>query len=146
MTNPRQVIDRHVAAFGAKDADAEPWSSDAELVTPVGQFQGREQVLGFLKAYWDAFPDARLEIVRSIEDGPLTAAEGKMIGTHSGILRTPEGDVPPTGRAVEIRWMGMYEVRGEELAAEHLYFDQAEFMTQLGVMSGPPAEGAATQA
>jgi steroid delta-isomerase-like uncharacterized protein len=146
MTNPRQVIDRHVAAFAAKDADAEPWSSDAELVTPVGQFKGREQVLGFLKAYWDAFPDARLEIVRSIEDGPLAAAEGKMIGTHSGALRTPEGEVPPTGRSVEIRWMGMYEVRGEELASEHLYFDQAEFMTQLGVTSSPPAKEAAAQA
>jgi hypothetical protein len=26
----------------------------------------------------------------------------------------------------------MYEVRGDELAAEHLYFDQAELMEQLG--------------
>jgi predicted ester cyclase len=131
--------------MGQQTKSSEPRSSDAELVTPVGHFTGREQVLGFLKAYWDAFPDARLEIVRSIEDGSLAAAEGTMIGTHSGTLRTPQGDIPPTRRSVEIRWMGMYEVRGEELASEHLYFDQAEFMTQLGVTSSPPAE-AATQA
>jgi len=29
--------------------------------------------------------------------------------------------------------MAMYEVSGEELTSEHLYFDQSEFMTQLGL-------------
>jgi predicted ester cyclase len=138
MANARQVIERHIAAFRAKDQDAEPWSADAELVTPGGRFEGREQVLGFLKMYWDAFPDARLEITRSIEDGELVMAEGMMIGTQTGALQTPDGEIPPTGRGVQIRWMSTYDVRGDEIASEHLYFDQVEFMTQLGVMSGAP--------
>jgi predicted ester cyclase len=142
MSDLKQVFERHVAAFRAKDADAEPWSTDAEVIAPVGQFRGREQVLGFLRVYWEAFPDARLEVVRSIEEGSLAAVEGTMIGTHSGVLRTPEGEVPPTGRRVEIRWMAMYEVHGDELASEHLYFDQIEFLTQLGLTSAPPAEAA----
>ena len=133
MTDPKSVIERHVQAFGAKDAEAEPWSTDAEIIAPVGQFRGRDQVLGFLRGYWDAFPDARLEIARLIGEGSLAAAEGLIIGTHTGVLRTPNGDVPPTGRAVKIRWMSLYEVRGESIAAEHLYFDQSEFMTQLGL-------------
>jgi hypothetical protein len=29
--------------------------------------------------------------------------------------------------------MAMYEVRGDQFASEHLYFDQAELMAQLGV-------------
>jgi hypothetical protein len=28
----------------------------------------------------------------------------------------------------------MYEVRGDQLASEHLYFDQVDLLTQLGVM------------
>ena len=40
--------------------------------------------------------------------------------------------------------MSMYEVRGDEIAFEHLYFDQVKLMTQLGVMSGAPAEQAAS--
>jgi len=133
MANPKSVIERHVQAFAAKDAEAEPYSADAEIVAPVGQFRGRDQVLGFLRGYWDAFPDAHLEIARLIGEGSLAAAEGLIIGTHTGILRTPNGDVPPTGRAVKVRWMALYEVRGEELIFEHLYFDQSEFMTQLGL-------------
>ena len=31
MANAWQVIERHIAAFNAKDQDAEPWSADAEL-------------------------------------------------------------------------------------------------------------------
>ena len=34
MTDPKSVIERHVQAFGAKDAEAEPWSADAEIVAP----------------------------------------------------------------------------------------------------------------
>ena len=133
MTDPKSVIERHVQAFGAKDAEAEPWSADAEVIAPVGQFRGRDQVLGFLGGYWEAFPDGRLEIIRSIGEGSSAAAEGVFIGTHTGILRTPNGDVPPTGRPVKVRWMAMYEVSGEEFTSEHLYFDQSEFMTQLGL-------------
>jgi predicted ester cyclase len=99
-------------------------------------------ILDWLRGYWEAFPDARIEIVRSIASGLLAAAEGRLIGTHTGILRTPEGEVPPTGRAVEIRWMSMYETRGDELVSEHLYFDPTEFLTQLGLAPATPAEAA----
>jgi predicted ester cyclase len=133
MTDPKSVIERHVQAFAAKDAEAEPYGADSEIVAPAGQFRGRDQVLAFLGAYWEAFPDGRLEIVRSTGDGKLVAAEGVFTGNHSGILRTPNGDVPPTGQPVKIRWMAMYEVSGDELVFEHLYFDQSELMTQLGL-------------
>jgi predicted ester cyclase len=133
MADPNSVIERHVQAFGAKDAQAEPFNADAEIIAPIGQFSGRDQVLAFLGAYWEAFPDGQLEIVRSTGDGTLIAAEGVFKGTHTGILRTPNGDVPPTEQAVKIRWMSMYEVSGDELIFEHLYFDQSELMTQLGL-------------
>lgn len=52
------------------------------------------------------------------------------------MLHTPNGDVPPSGRPVEFRWAAAYEVRDEVLAYEHLYFDQVDFLTQLGLMPG----------
>jgi steroid delta-isomerase-like uncharacterized protein len=143
MSNPMQVIERHLEAFRAKDADAEPWSADAELVSPVGEFHGRDGVLGFLQVYWQAFPDANLEIVRSISEGSRVAAEGTMSGTQTGNFQTPDGELPPSGRRVEIRWAAFYEVRDDELISEHLYFDQVEFLTQLGLMPGASAEAPA---
>jgi hypothetical protein len=60
-----------------------------------------------------------------------------LTATHSGVLQTPNGEVPPTGRSVELRWVAMYETRGVEILSEHLRFDQVEFLTQLGLMPGP---------
>jgi predicted ester cyclase len=141
MSAPMEVVERHVAAFNAKDAGAEPWSQDGDVIAPGAQLQGREQVLEWLGAYWEAFPDARIEIDRSMISGESVAAEGRLLGKHTGALRTPDGEVPATGRSIALRWMAMYEVRGDELVSEHLYFDTADLMTQLGL-----AEAASAQA
>jgi predicted ester cyclase len=134
MADPKRVVERHVEAFNARDADAEPWSEDADFVAPNASMHGREQVLGFLGVFWDAFPDGRLEASRLLAEGSVVAAEGRFTGTHTGVMRAPAGDVAATGRQVDFRWMSSYEVRGDELASEHLYFDQAELLGQLGLM------------
>jgi predicted ester cyclase len=138
MSPMNTAIECHLAAFNAKDADAEPYSANAEVIAPGARLRGREQVLDWFGVYWEAFPDAHNEIDRSIESGPVTAAEGRLTGTHTGTLRTPQGDVPPTGRSVEVPWMAMYEVAGEELVSEHLYFDPNEFLSQLGLVAEAP--------
>ena len=91
-------------------------------------------MLAFLGAFWQAFPDGRLELSRVFGEGSVAAAEGRFIGTHSGVFRTPTAEVPATGRLVDFRWMSAYEARGDELASEHLFFDQVELLTQLGLM------------
>jgi predicted ester cyclase len=139
MADPKRVVERHVEAFNVRDADAEPWSDDADFVAPNASMHGREEVLGFLGVFWDAFPDGRLETSRLLAEGSVVAAEGRFIGTHTGVMRAPAGDVAATGRQVDFRWMSSYEVRGDELASEHLYFDQAELLGLLGLL---PAAGA----
>jgi hypothetical protein len=62
MSDVNDVIQRHLAAFKAKDADAEPWNTNAEVVAPGAKLRGREQVLDWLRGYWEAFPDAHIEI------------------------------------------------------------------------------------
>ena len=129
------VLERHIAAFNAQDPDAYPWTDDIELVPPgADRLQGRGQVLGFTRVFWEAFPDARIEIVRFIGEGTTGAAEGRFSGTHTGTLRAPTGEIPPTERRVELAWMAMYEFAGDNLASEHLYFDQAEMLGQLGLI------------
>ena len=134
MADPKSVVQRHVDTFNARDVDANPWSEEADFVAPNGAMHGREEVMGFFGVFWDAFPDGRLETSGILVKGSVAAAEGRFIGTHTGVLRTPAGDVAATGRQVDLRWMSAYQVRGDELASEHLYFDQAELLGQLGLM------------
>ena len=143
MNELPDVLARHYAAFDSKDADAEPWSAAAEMVTPLGTCRGREEILDFLRTFWGAFPDSRHELVRCITEGPLAAVEGRLQGAHDGTMRTPGGEIPPTGRSLDLRWMAMCEIRGDELVHEQLYFDQMELMSQLGVAPEAPAQTAA---
>jgi hypothetical protein len=56
------------------------------------------------------------------------------VSTHDGVLHTPNGDVGPAGRAVELRWAAVYVTVGDTLKSEHLFFDQMDFLGQLGLL------------
>jgi predicted ester cyclase len=134
MPDAKDVILKHIAAVNDHDSDADPWAADAELVAPGGQASGRDDVIAFLGVFSEAFPDIRLELKQLLTDGAAAAAEGILVGTHDGVLHTPNGDVAPTGRAVELRWAAVYLTDGDKLKSEHLFFDQMDFLGQLGLL------------
>ncbi len=92
MPDAKDVILKHIAAVNDRDSNAEPWAADAELVAPGGQASGRDDVIGFLGVFHEAFPDLRLEIKQLLTDGPAAATEGAIVGTHDRVLHT----TPPT--------------------------------------------------
>ena len=134
MPDAKAVILKHISAMNDRDSSADPWSADAEMVAPGAQATGRDDVISFLGVFQEAFPDLRLEIKQLLSDGPDAAAEGTLAGTHDGVLHTPNGDVAPTGRAVELRWAAVYVTDGDTLKSEHLFFDQMDFLSQLGLL------------
>jgi len=134
MSDVRDVILKHIAAINDRDNEADPWAADAELVAPGGQASGRADVIGFLGVFQEAFPNLRLELQKLLVDASDAAAEGTLTGTHDGVLRAPNGDVPPTGRAVDLRWSAVYAIDGDTLKSEHLFFDQMDFLGQLGLL------------
>jgi predicted ester cyclase len=136
MPDAKDVIMKHIAAVNDRDSDAEPWAADAVMVAPGAQASGRDEIIGFIGVFQEAFPDLRLEIKQLLGDGTGAAAEGTIVGTHDGVLHTPNGDVPPTGRAIELRWAAVYTTDGDTLTSEHLFFDQMDLLGQLGLLPG----------
>ena len=134
MSNARDVILKHIEAMNDRNSDADPWAADAQMVAPGAQASGRDEVLGFLGVFQEAFPDLRLEMEQLVSDGAAAAAEGTLTGTHDGVLHAPGGDIPPTGRRVELRWAAVYATDGDTLKSEHLFFDQMDFLGQLGLL------------
>lgn len=85
-------------------------------------------------AFWlGAFPDGRVEITNLVaaEDGVAVEYTGR--GTNTGPLATPEGEVPATGRSVEMSFCDVWEVRSGRIAGGRSYFDLAALMGQLGL-------------
>jgi steroid delta-isomerase-like uncharacterized protein len=126
-------------AFNAHDVDARLAvnSDDTELVMPGGmKLRGREQA-DVLRSFWEALPDATITWESHVESGSMIAGEGVITGTHSGPFRTPQGEIPPSGNQVRLPYAFVRRVESGKIASEHLYFDQMEFLQQLGAMPTP---------
>lgn len=137
MADVIELARRHDDAFNSHDADGRVAieAPDIEVVMPGGMMlRGHEQVMQVVQAFWEALPDARITRDAELAAGDVVVAEGVLAGTHSGPFRTPQGEIPPSGNDVTLRYATVKRFRGDRLVSEHLYFDQLEFLQQLGAM------------
>jgi predicted ester cyclase len=91
---------------------------------------------GFAAIYelWhDAFPDCSLTMRELVTDGDRAMAEATFTGTHTGVLRTPAGEVAPTGRRVDVDYVDAWQIRDGKVVRDRVYFDEVELLTQLGI-------------
>lgn len=143
MASAREVVDRSLEAWRAGDADAFAacYSEDATLTGPGGmELRGRDGARQFMQGWCEAFPDNEITINNRYEAGSVLVEEGFFGGTHTGTLHSPDGQaIPATGRSLRAPYVDVFEVRGDEVVAERLYFDQVELLTQLGLMPAPAA-------
>ena len=139
MGEPTEVMRRKFAALNAQDARAmiSYFSPDAEKEIPGGILQGRDQIAAFVAVFWEAFPDLKLTVTSEVEAGPVVAIRGTMTGTHQGTFHTPAGDMPPTGKSIDINFSDDYEVRGGVIVSTHLHLDRLSLLEQLGALPAP---------
>jgi steroid delta-isomerase-like uncharacterized protein len=95
--------------------------------------KGRENVIEVMKAWKSAFPDVKGTIENITSDGVSTTTRVTWYGKHTGPLQTPNGDIPPTGKEIEIRSCYLAEVKNGKITKFENYFDMMTMMTQLGL-------------
>jgi heme-degrading monooxygenase HmoA len=131
----RSLIERNIELWNARDHDG--WLAVAdlerfELQAPGGlQMSGRDAAEAIWTTWNEAFPDNRLGIVAIHADDRGGVHEGRFTGTHTGTLRGPAGEIAATGRTLDARFCGIYECDEGKVTSFHLYFDQADLLTQL---------------
>jgi ketosteroid isomerase-like protein len=138
--DPIDIARRHDDAWNAKDRDGRKAvvSPDSELEMPGGmQFTGFDQIQQVEGAFWEALPDSQIKRATEHVAGDTVVAEGFLTGTHTGVFRTPQGEIPASGNPVNLRYASVKRVSGDRIVSEHLYFDQMEFMMQIGAMPQP---------
>jgi predicted ester cyclase len=136
-TLTRRVLDRNITALNARDLDAYLANQhpDVELRLPGGvTLHGRDQLRQYMESQWSAFPDGTLSFGRQALGRDLAATELVFEGTNTGPMLTPGGSIPPTGRRVSIRFASILEIKDGSIASEHVYLDQLDMLTQLGLM------------
>ena len=126
------------AVFTMKDLNsvAACYADDAVAVTPdQGAITGRERIIRYLGELLDAFPDLHDEVVHKHESGNVAIDEGYVIGTNTAPLPMPAGEaIPATGRQIRVRECDVVTVEAGLVKEHRFYFDQMEFLAQLGLL------------
>jgi predicted ester cyclase len=124
------------AAMNAKDFDTmvSMLSPTCEIKTPQGNFTGREEYRAWISGLMRAVPNLTHELRGiKVESGDTVAFELHAFGDMTGPLGTPAGDIPPTGRHMDVGGTDFWRFENGLVQQYHLSFDQLEFLTQLGI-------------
>jgi ketosteroid isomerase-like protein len=144
MTN-QESFERGTDTFNAHDIDgfADVLADDVVFTAPGGmRGQGKAACVEFYGGWLQAFPDAHLAIHHAYFVDDVAVEEGIFTGTHHDVLRTPAGDIPPTGRAVSVEYIHVLRYRDGKHASFNLVFDRLLMLEQLGLVpAAVPAAG-----
>jgi ketosteroid isomerase-like protein len=139
MTN-REAFERGTDAFNAHDVDGfgEVIADGVVFEAPGGMGgQGKPACLEFWGGWLAAFPDGHVEVHDAHLIDDVAVEEGTFSGTHEGVLHTPRGDVPPTGRAVSLPYIHALRFRDGLHVSFKLSFDRLLMLEQLGLVPAP---------
>ena len=140
----REAFQQGTDTFNAHDIDgfADVLADDVVFEAPGGmRGEGKAACVEFFGSWFTAFPDAHVEIhgVHVIDD--VAVEEGTFTGTHDGVLRSPMGDIPPTGRPVKVDYIQVLHFRDGKHSSFNLMFDRLLMLEQLGLMPAPALDG-----
>jgi steroid delta-isomerase-like uncharacterized protein len=140
MASAQEIGRRFIEAFNAHDEARirELNADEAKFEAPGDvKVQGGDAATQYGMGWIAAFPDARITINNEVESGDWVAQEITFEGTHEGTLHGPAGDIPATHKQLVGRAVQIFKVEGDVITDTHLYFDQVQVMTQLGLMPEP---------
>jgi predicted ester cyclase len=112
------------------------YAVDAVATAPdQSELKGPEAISSYLSQMAEAFPDAQYEPLDQYEAGNVAIDEGYFTGTNTGQIQMPQGEsLPPTGRKLRLRSCDVARVEGGLIVSHHFYWDQLDFLRQLGLL------------
>jgi steroid delta-isomerase-like uncharacterized protein len=132
-----EIAKAQVIAYNDKN-----WSAATEALGPnvvydeIGtrrRLTGPGQVIDAWKGWAAALPDSKATFDAAHVAGNTVILELTWRGTHRGPLQTPAGQIPATGKSIELRACQIVEVKDGKAQTVRHYFDMATMFAQLGV-------------
>jgi steroid delta-isomerase-like uncharacterized protein len=132
------LVERRLRAWNARDAPAltEDHAPDCVVDSPLagGPTRGRDAIEHLYAAYFRAFTDFHLDQGAVLVDGDQVAIFATASGTdHGGFM-----GMPPTGRAVKVPIVFLYEVRDGLIVADRRVYDFTGLLVQIGILKAKP--------
>jgi hypothetical protein len=146
LQRKQNAIDRHLKIFDELDFDVfsnqkwdrlpESHAEDIIVTWPDGhETTGIGKHIEDLKALFVYAPDTSIKVhpIR-FGSGDFTCVTGVMTGTFSKPMPTGDGkEIPPTGRSFKLTLTTIGHWKGNTMDHEWLFWDNHEFMRQIGL-------------
>ncbi|OYR42979.1 DUF4440 domain-containing protein [Halorubrum sp. Ib24] len=131
----RELVRDYLKAFNEQDRDrmTELLAEDVVEHGIVEELHGIEEILGFLDAHFETFPDYGGTAEAMTAEDDLVTVRYTVAGTHTGQYR----DIEPTGHTVEWTGIAMYRIEGDEIVEIWIEEDRLGLLEQLEVVDPP---------
>jgi steroid delta-isomerase-like uncharacterized protein len=133
------LIEQRQQAWNARDARAltEGHSPDCVVDSPMagGSTRGHDAIEHVYSTYFRAFTDFRLELDAVLIDGDHAAIFATASGTDLGGFM----GMPPTGRAVKVPIVFLYEFRDGLIVRDRRVYDFTSVLIQIGMLKAKPS-------
>lgn len=134
-----------VRAF-AEASNAHDYERIREILTPNFQRHSQatpgvvvtspEEMIAFLRANAESFPDERVTIKRVIAEDSLVA----VWATYSGTQEGPMGPFPPSHKTMAVDFGAVFRIEGNRIAELWVTWDNLTGLTQLGHFPPEPPD------
>lgn len=84
------------------------------------------------------FPDFNVTIEEIFVAADKIISKATVTGTNTGPLKTPMGEMPPTGKKMQFRAVNIIQIVDGKITEEWIYYNQAPVLLQLGYTLMPP--------
>ena len=123
--------------FNEKDWDKVRASVTADFVydevATHRKVEGINQVIEVWQGWAKALPDSRASFDNAFVGSGKVVLEITWRGRHTGPMQTPDGEIPATGKSIEIRACQIVEIEDGKAKSMRQYFDMMTMMQQLGL-------------
>jgi steroid delta-isomerase-like uncharacterized protein len=137
MPKARQVLAASVEAFNAHDPERfrSLYADNVVFEAPGDvRLEGADATVEYARSWLRAFPDAQITVETEVANGDWVAHRFIFEGTHEETLVGPSGEIPATNRRISVRGVEFARVEDGKIGEDYLCFDQAQVLTQLGLM------------
>jgi steroid delta-isomerase-like uncharacterized protein len=133
----REVFQKGTDTFNAHDIAGftSVLADDVTYSAPGGMSgRGKAACAQFFASWWDAFPDAHVDVHAVHIAGDIAVEEGTFTGTHRGTLHGSSGDIAATGRRTAVDYVHVLRYRDGMHVSFNLVFDRLQMLEQLGLV------------
>jgi steroid delta-isomerase-like uncharacterized protein len=134
-----QIVRETCAAAEGKTLDAKKFvsmfSEDGYMWDMASGVQFRGEVLEkAIAGMARAFPDVHREIFKTYVANDVVVVELAIRGTHTGDLQLASGNLPATGRKIDVPSCDVFHIENGKIKSFHCYNEGLIMLQQLGVI------------